>query len=211
MTGYSCRQKDIKNLDQGEIHYSIKYIGDFAFPKELLPKNLVVSFKNDKVLFEMTGLANSGIVNLSNPEKGIFDTYFSLPPLKLYYPCAPGELYPGFKAMDDMVITKTSKTTLICGLDCKNAEVSFPDDSNKIINIWYTNEIKIKNPNLLSPFNQVEGVLMSFFFLMGSTELHFEAESIYEKEVSDDTFERKNSYDRVSRKNIERLIERMGG
>jgi len=164
MTGYSCRQKDIKNLDQGEIHYSIEYIGDFTFPKELLPKNLVVSFKDDKVLFEMTGLANSGIVNLSNPEKEIFDTYFSLPPLKLYYP-----------------------------------------------SVWYTNEIKIKNSNLLSPFNQVEGVLMSFFFLMGSSELHFEAESIYEKEISDDTFERKKSYDRVSRKNIERLIERMGG
>jgi len=211
MTGYSCRQKDIKNLDQGEIHYSIEYIGDFTFPKELLPKNLVVSFKDDKVLFEMTGLANSGIVNLSNPEKEIFDTYFSLPPLKLYYPSAPGELYPGFKAMEGMVIKKTSRTTLICGLDCKNAEVSFPDDSNKIINIWYTNEIKIKNSNLLSPFNQVEGVLMSFFFLMGSSELHFEAESIYEKEISDDTFERKKSYDRVSRKNIERLIERMGG
>lgn len=211
MTGYSCRHKDIKNLDQGEIHYSINYVGDFAFPKELLPRNLVVSFKEDKVLFEMTGLANSGIVNLSNPEKEIFDTYFSLPPLKLYYPCEPGELYPGFEAMDGMIIKKTSKTTLICGFDCKNAEVSFPDDSNKIINIWYTDEINIKNPNLLSPFNQIDGVLMSFFFLLGSTELHFEAESVYEKEIPDDTFERKNSFDRVSRKNIERLIERMGG
>lgn len=96
MTSYSCNEKGGKNLKQGEIHYNIDYQGSFGpMPKEFLPKNLIVSFKNDKILFEMlTPFGNSGILNLSNPEKGIFDTYFSLFTIKYYYPLKTGELFP---------------------------------------------------------------------------------------------------------------------
>ncbi len=210
MTGFSCRQKGAVNISQGEIYYNIDYVGDFAVPKDFLPKSLIVSFKDDKILFEMTGMVNSGIVLLTNPEKGIFDTYFSLPPFRYYYAGKSGEVYPGFEAMDGMVITKTSKTTVICGLNCKNAEVTFPNERHKKVDIWYTDEIKIKNPNISSPYKQIDGVLMSFFFLMGSTELHFQAESVFGKEIPDVTFERKDKFDRVSRENIQKLLNKMG-
>ena len=58
-----------------------------------------------------------------------------------------GEIFPGFEAMEGMEIKKTSKTSVICGFNCKNAEVTFPSDKEKVFNIWYTNEIKVKNPN----------------------------------------------------------------
>jgi len=210
MSGYSCREKGGKNLDQGEIHYNISYVGDFFVPKEFLPRNLILSFKDNKTLWEMTGMANSGIINLSNPEEGIFDTYFSVPPLNIYYAGKQGELYPGFEVMDGMVISETSKKAVICGLNCRNAEVSFPADREIVLDIWYTDEIKIKNPNASTPFNKIDGVLMSFFFLMGNTELHFEAESVYKKDISDDTFERKAKYSRVSKEDIIRLMNKMG-
>lgn len=210
LTGFSCRNEGGKNLDQGEIHYNISYVGDFFVPKEWLPRNLVLSFKNDKTLFEMTGMANAGIMNLTNPELNIYDTYFSMPPMKLYYAGTKGELYPGFEAMDGMTINKTSKTAVICGLNCKNAEVSFPSDRDKIINIWYTDEIKVENPNASSPFNQIDGVLMSFFFYMGKSELHFNAESVYKKDIPDKTFERKEKFSRVNKEDIVRLMNKMG-
>ena len=107
-------------------------------PKEVLPKNLIVSFKNDKILFEMiSSFGNSGILNLSNPEKGIFDTYFSLFTLKYFYAVQPGEQFPGFDAMNGMVIRNKNKTSVICGFNCKNAEVSFPankgEDRNDLV------------------------------------------------------------------------------
>ncbi len=66
-------------------------------PKEFLPQNLIVSFKKDKILFEMIGFGNSGILNLSNPDAGIHDTYYSLFAQKYYYAAEPGELFPGLK------------------------------------------------------------------------------------------------------------------
>jgi hypothetical protein len=211
ITGFSCKQQGGRYISQGEIHYNIDYIGSFGpMPKEVLPKNLVVSFKNNKVLYEMiSSFGNSGILNLSNPEKGIFDTYFSLFTLKYFYAVKPGEQFPGFDAMQGIEIKNTNKTSVICGFNCKNAEVTFPADRNKVFQVWYTNEIDLKNPNTATPFSQIDGVLMSFFFFLGPAELHFDAETVYKKQIPDETFERRDKFMRVSRQEIDKFINKM--
>jgi hypothetical protein len=211
MTSFSCKEKGGKYINQGEIHYNIDYIGSFGpMPKEVMPKNLVVAFKHDKILFEMiSSFGNSGILNLANPEKGIFDTYFSLFTLKYYYAVQPGEQFPGFEAMEGIEIRKTTKTAVICGFNCKNAEVTFPQKKDKVYEIWYTNEIDVKNPNTATPFSQIDGVLMSFFFLLGPSELHFTAETVYKKGIPDETFERREKFTRVSRTEIDKFINKM--
>jgi hypothetical protein len=210
VAGYSCKEKGGKYLDQGEIHYNIDYIGNFGgIPVEALPQNLIVSFKKDKTLFEMLGFGRSGIMNLSNPEKDIFDTYFSFFTKRYYYAAESGEIFPGFEAMDGMVIKKTSKSSVICGFNCKNAEVYFPADPKTIYNIWYTNEIKIKSPNTATPFKDIDGVMLDFFFIMGKSQLHFFAETVYQKDIPDETFERKDKYERVSRESIKKVMSTM--
>lgn len=209
MTGYSCKKKGGKYLDQGEIHYNIEYSGNIGLPREVLPKTLIVSFKNDNILFEISGLGNSGIANLNNPEKGIFDTYFTFFTRKYYYPAESGELNPGFEAMEGMTLKETSKTSVICGFNCKNIEATLPSDKEKVYSLWYTNEIKVENPNLASPFSQIDGLLMDFVFLIGMTELHFTAENVYKMDIPDVTFERKNDFVRVSRDDINIFINKM--
>jgi hypothetical protein len=208
---YSCREQGGKNINQGEIHYNIEYSGNMGgVPKEVLPQNLVVSFKKNKLLFEMvSSFGNSGIINLTNPEDGIFDTYFSLFTIKYYYAAVEGELFPGFEAMEGMELTKTSKTAQICGFNCKNAEVTFPSDRSKVMTIWYTDEIDVKNSNISTPFKEIDGVLMDFYFYLGTTEVHFAAENVYEKDISDDTFIRRTDFKRVSREEINKFIAKM--
>lgn len=209
-TGYSCKTKGGKNIDQGEIHYTIDYIGNVGMPKELMPRNLVVSFKDNKILFDISApIGNSGILNLSNPEKGIYDTYISLLTWRYYYSAKPGESHPGFEAMEGMEIRKTSKTMVICGFNCKSAEARLPSDRDKVHEIWYTNEIDVKKPNAATPFADIDGVLMRFFFIMGPAEMHFEAETVYKKEIPDKTFERREKFSRISRDEINSFISKM--
>ena len=178
--------------------------------KRSFQKILIVSFKDDKILFEMLSpIGNSGILNLSNPKKDIYDTYFSLFTLKYYYAAKKGEMYPGFEAMAGMEVHKTEKTAVICGFNCKNAEVTFPSDRAKIYDVWYTNEINVKNPNACSPFYEIDGVLMSFFFLIGHYELRFNAETVYKKDIPDEIFERREKFVRVSREDIIKFIDKM--
>jgi hypothetical protein len=207
----SCRSGGVKAISQGEIHYDVAYSGNITLmPRELMPKNLVVSFKNDNILYELISpFGNSGITNLSNPSKSIYDTYLSMFTIRYFYPSQPGEVYPGFEAMDGIEIHKTAKSAVICGFKCKNAEVTFPFDRTKIYNVWYTNEIHVKDPNASTPFNQIDGVLMSFFFFIGHSELHFVAENVYRKQIPDYMFERKEKFHRVSRKDIDKFINKM--
>jgi hypothetical protein len=210
ITGYSCRDKGEKNIGQGEIHYSIDYSGNMGSFKEIMPKTLIVSFKDNKILFDISApIGNSGILNLSNPEEGIYDTYISLFTWRYYYAAKQGENPPGFEKMKGMNVRKTFKTTQICGFNCKGAEVTFPNNPDKVYEIWYTNEIDIKNPNITTPFSEIDGVLMSFFFFMGDAEMFFNAETVYRKEIPDKTFERKEKYQRISREEIETFMDKL--
>ena len=207
----SCSKPGGKSLHEGEIHYDVQYAGHVTLmPKDLMPKNLVVLFKDDNIVYELVSpFGNSGIINLSNPSKEIHDTYLSLFTIKYFYPSKPGELFPGFEAMRGMEINKTTKSSVICGFKCKNAEVTFPFDRSKIYNVWYTDEIPVRNPNASTPFNQIEGVLMSFFFVIGRSEFHFEAQNVYRKDIPDETFDRKEKFKRVSKTDINKFINKM--
>jgi hypothetical protein len=179
-------------------------------PVEFMPKNLIVSFKKNKILFEITSpFGNSGILNLANPDEGIFDTYISLFSISYYYEAETGEQHPGFEGMAGMEIKPTTKTSVLCGYNCKNAEVTFPNDRSKIYNIWYTDEIRIKEPNASTPFSEIDGVLMSFFFFIGKTEMHFEAETVYKKDIPDATFDRREKYKKVTREQINKIMSKM--
>lgn len=204
----SCGRDGSKNIRQGEIHYNISYVGNFAFPTEVLPKNLVFSFKENKILYEMTGVGKSGIVNLANPDLDIYDTYYSLFYYKKYYASKPGEKFPGFNAMEGMQIKETSKSAILCGYNCKSAEVIIPG-ADKVYEIWYTEEINVDEPNAATPFHDIDGVLLNFFFLIGNSELHFNCETVYSKEISDDVFERRSDFERVSKEDIVKLMNRM--
>jgi hypothetical protein len=207
----SCSKNGGRFMTQGEIHYDVQYEGQVSkMPLEIMPKNLIVSFKDDNIIYELISpIGNSGIINLSNPSKEIYDTYLSLFTVRYFYSSKPGELYPGFEAMRGLEIKKTSKSAVICGFKCKNAEVTLPSDRSKIYNVWYTEEIPVKNPNASTPFYQIDGVLMSFFFFIGRSEFHFEAQNIYKKEIPDKTFERKEKFKKVSKNDINRFINKM--
>lgn len=205
VTNYSCKEKAGKNIRQGEIHYTIEYSGNVG-SFDYKPKSLIVSFKDDKILFDISApIANAGISNLSNPEIDAYEIYVNM--LGRYsFTCIPGEIPPGFSSMEGMKIKKTSKTTNICGFKCNNAEVTFNGEKDKIYSIWYTNEIKVKNPNLVNPFSEIDGVLMSFFYFLGDTELRFEASNVYRKDIPDFLFEKKKKFKPVTREYMDELI-----
>lgn len=179
-------------------------------PVDLKPQTLVVSFKDNKILFEiLSPIGNQGIVNIINPETSIYDTYINMLGVRYYYAGAPGEIHPGFGSMEGVQVKKTSRTTNICGYNCKNAEVTFPFDRNKVYNFWYTNEIKVMNSNASTPFHELEGVLLSFYYLLGDSELKFEAETVYRKEIADKAFERRPKFRLVSKNEMDKIITDM--
>jgi len=208
---FSCRNNNYKNLNEGEIYYNIDYIkSQGSLSLDFKPKSLVVSFKSDKFLFEiLSPVGKQGIINVVNPEKGIYDTYVNMLGTKLYYEGSAEEIHPGFSAMVGVKIRKTTRKMEICGFECSHAEAVFPFDTNKIYDIWYTDEIKVKDSNISTPFSEIDGVLMSFYYIMGGSELKFEAEAVYKKEIPDKAFERRTKYKLIDKKDMDKIITDM--
>jgi len=61
----------------------------------------------------------------------------------------------------------------------------------------------------MTPYREVDGVLMDFFYIIGDAELQFTADEVLVKKVADKEFEKKNNYRKVPSKYLDTLILKM--
>jgi hypothetical protein len=197
-------------MNQGEIFYAIKYIKNpSTLSEDILPKDMVIAFRDNKVYTDLsTPVGNTGISTIMNPDKNIYDTYVNLMAFRFCFRGTPENPVTGFSSMKDIEYRETGREKEICGFRCKELEVKFPGTSAPR-SLWYTNEINVKNPNILNPFHEVDGVLMDFFYIIGDAELRFEAQEVYAKDVPEKYFERKKNYKNVSEGYLDTLIKKL--
>jgi hypothetical protein len=199
-----------KNMREGEIYYNIKYVSNpSTISSDILPKELVIAFRNDLINTKLrTPIGNSGLTTVINPKQDIYDTYLNILSLKYYFEGNNKDVQPGFASMEGITIHDTGRHSVICGFNCHQARVDFPDE-NITRYIWYTSEIKAQNPNMLTPFREIDGVLLDFFYVIGDAELQFTADEVLVKQIPDKEFERKKSYRKVSSRYLDTLILKM--
>lgn len=205
-----CEKSSVNSIDEGEIHYNITYHDRNAvLPDELMPNSMVVKFKDDKTLMEITSpIGNNGVFIITEPDENKIQTYIRILGMRYYYEGLAGEVPPGINPMDSMHIETTREVNKILDLECKKAVVRIPE-RNFTYNIWYTEDIDIKRPNESNPFKKIDGVLINFFFLMGDIIIEFEADGIYLKSIPDKTFEKSDNFRRIDRQSMDDIIGSM--
>jgi len=197
-------------MDEGEIFYTIKYIRNpSSFSEDMLPKDMIISFKDNKVSSEFkTHIGNTGISTVVNPGKGIYDTYVNLMAFKFRFEGTPKQNLTGFSSMQGIKYKETGRTKDICGFNCRELETFLPGDSVSR-SVWYTKEIDIKDPNVLNPYNEIDGVLLDFFYVIGGAEFRMIAQEVYVKDVPEKYFEKKKNYESVSEGYLDTLIMKL--
>ncbi len=90
---------------------------------------------------------------------------------------------------DGMVITPTSKTKTIAGYVCKNALITFSNDSTKNFDVYYTDEIGIEDPNWCTPYHKIKGVLMEATVNKFNIDMHMVAKSVTAQKFEDSEFQ----------------------
>lgn len=205
-----CKKSLLGSFDEGEIHYKIKYNNPGnTLPVELMPNTMVVKFKSDKTLMEIiTPIGNYGITNIIDPEANTLTTYINFLGFKYYYLGELGTDVPGIDPMDNLRLEKTGQVENINGLDCKHIIASLPG-SEDTFDIWYTNDIDIKDPNNSTPYSEIDGILVNFFYKMGEMIVEFEVENVYERAVAEKDFTKSDKYIRISRDDMDSLISKM--
>lgn len=204
----SCNSNNSgKQLKEGEIEYDIKYLDDVRQNPliALLPKKMKTVFKDNSTYSLIEGFMFK-FIYITNHEKGQNITLFQILDKKYSYLADTSEVAFGYKANNKAKIIFTSKEKTISGYKCHNALAIFPN-SLDTLEIYYTNELGIENPNCNNPYKQIKGVLMEFSVKMMGINMKFIENSIKHVKVDAELFTLPKGYNLVSKAEMERIID----
>jgi len=206
-----CKKSAVSHEKQGEIVYSIEYLKNDLknFNTDMLPKKLIVRFKNNNTAMEISGFFGLfNICNVVNTEKKTNITYLTVLDKKFYYEGDYNEPAAGFSSIPRLKVREGKQTKEICGYIAREAFVILPDN-NVPIPIYYTTDIPIKNPNRATPYRDINGVLLEFYLNVSSLKMKLTASNIYFKDIDDNIFARRKGYIKVSRQQLEDILTKL--
>ena len=177
-----------------------------------IPNKFTIKFKDNNLSNKIEGM--SGSVNLTfikNVDDQAFIFLVNIWNKKLYYQDSLikkylPQTYPG---MESLSIEKTNEVVEYNGYKCKKAIAHFQDSTNLSFEILYTNEIYITNPNINTPFETIDGVMLKFSVKLNKYLMNLSASSISQEDISMDEFKLPNGYEKVSKRTIEDLVSLM--
>lgn len=182
----SCKRSDNESeITAGRIDYKITYLNNDLDKKtmNILPTHMKLVFNEKQAANNIEGFMGiyrlNAITNFSTRKCStilkVFDKHYLFRGNKDEQMCC-------FDTMEGMEIQETSETKDIAGFKCRKSIVRLPL-TDETFEIFYTDEINLKHPNVTNPYKDVKGVLMEFELNLLYLKMRFVAEKY---QISDD-------------------------
>jgi GLPGLI family protein len=208
-----CKKHEPPGLyDKGRIEYRITYLENNSgqISTNLLPKKMKLEFSQDYSINVIEGFM--GVFKLNNIthfRNKRCSTLLEVLNKNYFYLGKRGEEMCCFEDMSNMIIEPSDETRTIVGLECKKAVVRL-GDTGESFDIYYTNDIKLTDPNISNPYKKIDGVLVEFQLSLSGLKMKFTAEK-FESQINNSEKELvfpKNSSE-VTRDQMTHIINRL--
>jgi hypothetical protein len=205
----SCGSDDGQNITEGIIEYDASVVDQANPMANLAPSKMTMKFKDNRACAEMSaGMGLFSTTFISDPEARtltqlvkLLNKKFSLiqneKDIKKENDSYPVEIIPG------------KETKMIAGFMCKKAHVKVKDEYGTEFDIFYTNDLGIKDPNFSNPFYMIDGVLMEYQMKKFDLEMRFTAKSVKAEDIDDACFDLPADYKKISQKEMNELFENL--
>jgi len=197
-------------IKEGTLVYEISYLDDESENPliSLLPKEMTIKFKNNNTISYIEGFFGTfKLMYITDYESGKNSSVLRILDKKYIYSADTSQLPAGYNDMENIKITKLDSTVNIIGYKCKVARCYCPAISKDDLMIYYTYDIKIKNPNSNNPFKDIDGVLMGFQVKLAGINMKFIAKEVIKEEVSDSEFVAPEGFKSVSKSELEEVLK----
>ncbi len=204
-------EDDAGTLSEGIITYDISYprpIED-KWMEKLMPSEMEMQFKNNNINTELTfGLGMIKIGYITNTEdKHLHEM--------LKFMRNRNVSHRGVPQVEDLIaqipehkIELLPDTKSIVGFLCHKAKVKVDSPAEPYsYDLWYTNDIKIKDPNWCTPFKSIPGVLMEYRVERFNVIMHFTAIDVEKAEIQDTEFLVPKKYTEISIEDMEKNLQ----
>ncbi len=203
----SCKSPFQNKITEGCIQYNIIY--DYPtgknFPMQLLPKTMEFKFNKNYASYSLqdrVGLfAISVIINLKQHKHVTMIKVFDK---KYLYQSAKKETPIFFNPETKYKIKFCKDTFRLAGLLCRNENVT-ECNTNKIFTVAYT-MIDVNDPNIGTPYEKINGLLMDFILQMKNLNMKLTATKVEEKIINEEEFRIPEGYKLISKRQMEDII-----
>ncbi len=207
----TCSDKEKSDdITQGIIVYNVSYLENTmakSIPVNLLPKKMTLKFKDDKSNIGIEGFMGLFAVNIiTDHKRGTSTTLMKVIGNKYKYESAPDESSVFFSEIPGMKIELRRGLKELATLVCKRGRVSFPSSEMEPFMFYYTNKVRILNPNQGNPYTTVDGVLMKFQVKLNKLRMELTADKVTEETIANDEFKIPDGYKKVSKKDMEDIL-----
>lgn len=204
----ACKDLADTGIDEGVMKYKITYLEDKTKNPliALLPSYLEMHFKDNSVLLCVEGWM--GIFESSfikDGKTGELTTTLKMMNKKYYYKSSEQTGYLGDTKYTNLEIEFDDLTKEIINFECKHAKVNVPSE-NLTFDLYYTEDISIKEPNLNTVFEDIPGVLMEFNMDMNGIPMHLIATELNESDISESFFSVPDGYKEVEKQEIDTIL-----
>ncbi len=203
---YSCDK--FGGSSQGVITYELKYLEDEKDKPviSLLPTEMKFYYKDNNTCQKVEGwMSIFSIIGISDFKTGTRYALLKIMADKYMYK-STGNTAFGYDEMKGKKIKFTKETKEIAGYKCKKAIVEYKGDEYEV---YYTDKIKIKDPNWNNPYKEINGVLMKYQISMFGIKTEITATKVENIEIDDNNFVVPDGYNEVTKQKMEDVINNL--
>ena len=103
---------------------------------------------------------------------------------------------------------KSSKETKeIAGYHCKKMTATRADDPSIVFDVYYTEELDIKNATFYTPYCSIKGMLMQYRMEKFGLEMIFTATKVKKESIPDNVFDLPGFYKMISKKEMDEFFK----
>jgi hypothetical protein len=185
-------------LSAGIIEYSVSFpeLGEESITATLLPETMTYAFTENSFTshFEAAGGVFKNRI-IANRETMTVEHQLKVFRKKVRVMMNETDVIQMLSDYPKMTVVKTEGTDTIAGYPCKKALVIFEEIDVPEIEIYYTDEIKMKSPNWCTQYHEIDGVLMAYEIEEFGIRMRLRAESVVPSEKITKGEEEESSYE----------------
>ncbi len=188
-----------------DIIYLQEKVGDI--PTKVLPGTMDAYYTKQYVYTSISGFFNQfNLVQIADLRRKKVTTLLDFFATHVYYAGESGEFPAGIMIPENMEMRFTDDTTTIGGFLSERIEV---ETEEGIFDIYSTRDIKIRHPNMSTPYRNVDDPLTAFRIQLSQLKMQLNCSSSELKSVDSEMFTVPDSYKAVNRAAMEEIINNL--
>lgn len=194
-------------IAEGVIEYDITYpkINSNNMMLQGLPNKAYLRFKNNNMINDMTGMMGMiSVIYISRHSSPQSVTQALTLINKKYAADIPLEEVNKMNSTYIVKVEEGKNKKEVAGYKCKEAIATL--NSGEAVQVYYTNQIAINNPNWSNPYYKIDGVLMDFHIERYGLAMHFRAKQVSPAEVDDGLFLLPDDYQKIPFQELDKML-----